>query len=201
MLDKLREDKLYWREHYSKDGQLWDKISDAPMSTEFAISRFLTPILAKSGWALFMDCDVLVRTNLARLFEMLENAYRDCAIACVHHNHAPTESVKMDGQVQTKYGKKNWSSVCAYNCDHPANKELTVELINSVSGRALHQFCWLADKHIGALPKEYNWLVGEYPYNKDAKIVHFTLGVPNMAGYENCDYSSEWRSALNEWAT
>ena len=47
-------------------------ISDAPMSTEFSISRFLVPALAKEGWALFLDADMLARANLMRLFELAD---------------------------------------------------------------------------------------------------------------------------------
>ena len=68
VLSDLERMGIYNRPWERRDnGQLWDLISDAPMSTEFACSRFLTPILAKTGWALFMDCDILCRTSLARL--------------------------------------------------------------------------------------------------------------------------------------
>jgi hypothetical protein len=40
-------------------GGMYDLRSQAPQSTEFAISRFLVPILAQHGWALFVDCDVV----------------------------------------------------------------------------------------------------------------------------------------------
>jgi hypothetical protein len=78
----------------------------------------------------------------------------------VKHDHQPTEHWKMDGQFQTRYHRKNWSSVCLFNCDHPANKALTVDLVNSAPGRDLHAFSWLADDLIGELPPEWNWLVG-----------------------------------------
>ena len=81
------------------------------MSTEFAVSRFLTPILAKTGWALFMDCDVLARISLARLFEKVNKSY---AVMVVKHEHEPTELVKMDGQAQSAISRKNWSSVMAF---------------------------------------------------------------------------------------
>lgn len=179
------------------NGQLWDVISDAPMSTEFAITRFLTPILAKTGWAVFMDCDVMARVSLARLFEKLDPRF---ALMCVKHDHRPTELVKMEGQAQTKYARKNWSSVMAFNCDHPANKALTHELVNKVPGRDLHRFCWLEDDLIGALDPEWNYLVGITKLDHEPKLVHFTLGVPFMAGYENCEYSDEYRRELELWA-
>ena len=59
-------------------------------------------------------------------------------------------------------------------------------------GRNLHRFAHLSDDDIGTLPLEWNWLVGEYGPNEDAKLVHFTLGIPAIAAYEKCDYSREW---------
>jgi hypothetical protein len=135
VLDDLRARQLYSRPTSKRGVQLWDDISGAPMATEFACSRFLVPHLAKTGWALFMDCDVLVRRNLDALFKLCDPSK---AIMVVKHDHQPTEHWKMDGQFQTRYHRKNWSSVCLFNCDHPANKALTVDLVNSAPGRDLH---------------------------------------------------------------
>src|SRR5262245_59865522 len=85
-LDDMRRAGLYWRSTERRNGRLWDTISDAPMSTEFAISRFLTPLLAKRGWALFMDCDVLARVDVNELFDQADPSK---AVMCVHHRHEP----------------------------------------------------------------------------------------------------------------
>ncbi len=199
ILDEMREQGLYRRPTSRRDGRLWDDISDAPMSTEFAISRFLTPILAKDGLALFMDADMLVRGSLVPVFEYAK-AHPQYAVLCVKHNFAPPEGVKMDGQLQTLYARKNWSSVMMFNCDHPANRKLTVELINTVPGRDLHRFCWLEDHEIGALPAEWNYLVGHTKVDEEPRIVHFTDGIPSMPGYEQAEYADEWRAALHLWA-
>lgn len=208
VLSDLRAQGLYRRPHENRwhsipsgtQRQLWDVISGAPMSTEFAITRFLTPWLAQTGWALFMDCDVLVRDNLTRLFEHLENNCGDYAVMCVQHEYAPQETIKMDGQIQTRYARKNWSSVMAFNCDHPANKSLTLDLINNAAGRELHAFCWLDDRDIGSLDPAYNYLVGHTQNVSNPKIVHFTEGLPYLPGYENCEYANEWFDALDGWA-
>jgi hypothetical protein len=181
---------LYQRPIERRDGQLWDKISNAPMSTEFAISRFFVPLLAKSlDWAIFMDCDVMLRADIDELFELADPSK---AVQVVKHDYRPGESVKMDGQAQTSYPRKNWSSVILWNVQHPANKALTLGKLNSWSGRALHGFQWLDDQFIGELPAEWNHLVGVEPENPDAKLVHFTLGVPSMEGYGNCEHAAEW---------
>jgi len=196
-LDQVREGGLYWRPTSKKDGQLWDDISEAPMSTEFAISRFLTPILAREGWALFIDCDMLLRTDIGELFAMAEDKY---AVMCVQHpNYLPPDAVKMDGQMQTLYKRKNWSSACLYNCDHPSNRALTVSMINTVPGRDLHRFAWLSDDEIGDLPMSWNWLVGVSDPEVVPDLVHFTSGGPWFNSYRDVPYADEWRCERACW--
>lgn len=196
VLDQLRVDNLYWRPTERRDGKLWDVISDAPMSTEFAISRFLVPHLAKGGQALFMDCDMLVRTNLARVFDLCG---ADKPVWCVKHDHQPKSETKMDGQTQTRYARKNWSSFMVFN-EHASNKVLTPGFVNAVPGRDLHRFCWLEDDEIGELAPEWNFLVGHSDPTINPKVVHFTEGGPWMEGYENVPYAPEWRWERNQWA-
>jgi hypothetical protein len=171
---------------------------DGRVSTQHANARFFVPHLAGTGWALFMDGDMLVRGNLARVFEALDPAK---AVYCVPHDHQAQRGAKMDGQLQTAYSRKNWSSFILFNCDHPANHALTLDLVNTVPGRDLHRLCWLTDEGlIGHLGPEWNWLVGESAAIDNPKVVHFTSGVPDMPGYENCAYADEWRAELNRWA-
>lgn len=195
-LSTLRQQGLYRRPTTYKDGRLYDVISEHPMATEFANSRFLVPHLARHGWALFTDCDMLARRSLDAVFD----AYNDpgYAVYCVKHNHQPTNDTKMIGQVQSRYNRKNWSSVCLWNCDHPSNKKLTLDLINSVPGRDLHRFCWLEDDEIGELPPECNYLVGVTQGVADPILVHYTDGTPHMPGYEDCEYAQEWYEELNQ---
>ncbi len=204
VLDDLKARGLYRRpteRRLNSEGrwQIWDEISQAPCSTEFSISRFLVPTLAGHGLALFMDCDMLVRTNLVRLFQHIERQDPK-AVWCVKHNHDPHSTVKMDGQAQTKYAKKNWSSFCVFDCDRPANKTLTPEVVNALPGRDLHRFSWLHDDQIGELDPSYNWLAGEQEPIDDVKVCHHTLGSPCLAGYEGVPFADEWRAELNAWA-
>jgi hypothetical protein len=69
---------------------------------------------------------------------------------------------------------------------------LTPQYVNTATGLDLHRFSWLDDALIGELPLEWNWLVGEYRHNPDAKIVHFTIGGPYFEEYRGCDYAEEW---------
>jgi len=201
VLEEMRERGLYWRPTQRPNGKLWDEISQAPMATEFAVSRFLTVHMAKTvvhgGWALFVDCDVMARANVEELFDLADSRY---AVMCVKHKFEPPAGVKMDGQEQTRYARKNWSSVVLWNVQHPSNAKLTVDLINTVPGRDLHCFCWLDDAEIGELAPCWNWLAGHSSTHIDPKIVHFTDGTPAMRGYENQPFADQWRAELKRWA-
>ncbi len=202
VLQDLIDAGLYKRPYEYRQSALdkpvmWDVISNAPMSTQHANARFLVPHLAKDGWALFCDGDMLFRDNVARLFESLDESK---AVYCVQHKHNPKPGTKMDGQEQTRYARKNWTSFIIFNCDHVANKALTLDLINNAPGRDLHRLCWLADCDIGQLDSAWNWLVGHSDETIEPKNVHFTEGVPDMVGYENVHYADEWRDALMDCA-
>ncbi len=192
-LDELRAKGLYTRPTEMRGNRLWDVISDAPMSTEFAISRFMTPHLSFTEWAVFCDCDFLWRDDITKLFELADPTK---AVMCVQHAHAPVESVKMDNQAQLLYARKNWSSLMLWNCRHPSNKKLTLELINSVPGRDLHRFCWLKDEEIGALPLGWNWLEGHSDPAISPHAVHYTRGGPWFEHMKDVAYADEWRAAL-----
>jgi hypothetical protein len=99
--------------------------------------------------------------------------------------------VKFLGEPQSKYEKKNWSSVMLFN--NSRCRALTPDYVNTASGLELHQFKWLrGDDLIGALPDRWNHLVGYNPPRRDAAVVHYTLGGPYFDEYRNCEYSKEW---------
>lgn len=180
----------------TENGGLWDEISDAPMSTEFAISRFLVPMLsAFNGWAGFCDSDFLFRSDIGKAFRNLDPKY---AVYCVKHKYQAAEGTKMDGQVQTNYARKNWSSFMIFNCAHKSNKYLTVENVNKDTGRDLHRFHWLRDDEIGELNESWNWLEGHSTMEINPDAVHFTRGTPDMVGYENVPYADEYRELVKE---
>lgn len=159
-------------------------------STEFSMTRFLVPALCNyTGWALFMDCDMMARADIAELWDLRDP---NAAVMCVKHDYEPSTERKMRGAVQTRYEKKNWSSLMLFNCSEWCEK-LTVPYVNEASGLDLHQFKWLPNEaKIGELPQEWNHLVGESEYDPDAKIVHWTLGGPWWAEFADTDYADEW---------
>ena len=168
---------------------------NALSSTEFSFSRFMIPHLMNyQGWALFMDCDMLMFEDISKLWRMRDDSK---AIQVCKHDYTPKESKKFLGQVQTKYEKKNWSSFMLMNCKKCTT--LTPDYVNKASGLELHQFKWLEGDHlIGDLPLEWNWLVGEYEYKEDVNNVHYTKGGPWFEEYAKCDYSQDWFKNLEE---
>ncbi len=195
-IPKLVDQGLITRTADRRGGQAYDLVSNAPMSTEFAISRFLTPILCQQGYALFVDADVIFLRDPR---EMLATVHARHALNVVWHENAvyPDALHKMDGQVQTRYPRKNASSVMLVNADHAANRRLSLRDVNERPGRDLHAFYWLHDDEIGALDGRWNWLVDVEPRPADLGIAHLTLGGPWLPNWEGGGFDTEWRAARN----
>lgn len=174
----------------SQLGGLYTRERNPLQSTDFSFSRFLTPYLSGyEGWSVFMDCDMLMRDDIAGLWALRDERY---AVMCVKHDHQPREDTKFLGAVQTKYEKKNWSSVMLFN--NARCRALTPEYVNRATGLELHQFKWLGnDELIGSLPQRWNHLVGYDQRAADAALVHYTLGGPYFDEYVDCEYAKEWQ--------
>ena len=170
---------LMWRERHNLQ------------STDFSFSRFLVPHLCDyQGWSLFMDCDMLVRDDIAKLWALRDDAF---AVQCVKHDHVPAEDKKFLGQTQTRYEKKNWSSVMLFN--NARCRALTPDYVNTASGLDLHRFNWLGDDNlIGELPHRWNHLVDYDPPAPVDEIsnFHFTTGGPYFPDYVKCGYADLW---------
>ncbi|MEQ8690878.1 MAG: hypothetical protein RIC89_08585 [Pseudomonadales bacterium] len=167
----------------------YSRPNDALASTQFSFSRFLVPYLAGySGWAIFMDCDMLCREDIAQLWACRDVQY---AVQVVKHEHKPAARTKFNDNVQTRYAKKNWSSVMLLNCARCT--ALSVDYVNHATGLELHQFKWLAnDGLIGEIPHRWNHLVGYDLYDPNCALAHFTEGGPYFKDYAQCDYADEW---------
>jgi len=170
----------------------YNRAIDPLASTEFTYSRFLVPSLMNfKGWAVFCDCDFIFLEDVAKLFE---NLSEDKAVYCVQHDYTPREKHKMDGQQQTIYPRKNWSSFIIFNCSHPSNKKLSIDVVNSETGSFLHQFKWLDDSEIGLLDERWNWLEGWTSNHNDLKpfAVHYTRGGPWFNEWHDVEFAKEW---------
>lgn len=173
--------------------EIYKRQRDPKQSNEFSFSRFLVPYLSNyEGYALFMDCDMMLRTDIAELEKVIDEQPGK-AVYCVQHSYKPHDTVKYLDTVQYEYPRKNWSSVVLWNCAHPSNKVVDADFVNNAAALDLHRFTWLKDEEIGELDVRWNWLVGEYANPpEDVKNVHWTVGGPYFKEYENVDFSEEW---------
>jgi len=160
-------------------------------STEFSLTRFLTPSLAgERGFAVFVDCDFLFLEDINNVLNEIDPIK---AVSVVKHEYLPKEGIKMDGCIQHTYPRKNWSSLMVFNCEHPTVKKLTPQLVNNAEPSFLHQFKWVDDAEIGSLSIVWNYLEGWYPSSAiDLKGIHYTRGGPWFEHMKNCDFASEW---------
>lgn len=168
---------------------------DKDASTEFTMTRFLTPYLSDyEGYAVFCDCDFLFLNDIHELIQCID---KEKAVSVVQHDYLPNAYQKFDGNVQHRYPRKNWSSLMVFNCNHDSVKQLTPKKVNDLSPKALHRFEWVHDDDIGVIPMEWNWLVGEYKEGKQSAL-HYTCGGPWHEGYKNTEYADEWYEMRDE---
>ena len=145
--------------------------------TPFTFSRFLVPHLCNyEGWALFLDIDILVRHDITELFDLRDDKY---AVMVSKNKH-----------------KFEWASVILFNCGHPSNKILTSNFVENVNG--LHQINWLQEEEIGDLPREWNHLVGYDDERNDAKLIHYTQGVPCYDETSDSEYVKPWEMTAQQ---
>jgi lipopolysaccharide biosynthesis glycosyltransferase len=160
-------------------------------TTEFSFSRFLVPYLSNyEGWSMFCDCDMLMLDDIAKLWALRDERF---AVQVVKHEHVPREDIKFLNQPQSKYPKKNWSSVMLFN--NAKCRALTPEYANTATGLELHQFKWLNDDGlIGEIPHRWNHLVDYDPSApaEELSLIHYTEGGPYFENYKSCGYADLW---------
>jgi hypothetical protein len=140
--------------------------------TPFTFTRFLVPWLQNyKGWALFLDADMLVLGDIAELFS---HANDDFALMVVKNPK-----------------RFEWASAILFNCGHPDNTTLTPEYVEDEKNNPF-KFQWLYGDQIGALPSEWNHLVGYDAPREDAKLIHYTMGIPAYEETKMCEYSQQW---------
>jgi len=175
---------------------VFNRDRNALQSTEFSFSRFLTPYLSDyEGWSIFMDCDMLILDDIVNLWNLRDERF---ALMCVHHEHNPNGDVKFLNQTQTKYERKNWSSVMLMN--NAKCKALTPNYVETATGLDLHRFKWIKDEEIGEIPSRWNHLVDYDPAIPVEQIsnLHYTEGGPYFKDYINCGYAENWLDEYRE---
>lgn len=193
MESRLRSVGLFTRPVSGGDGEpYYDVISRVHQSTQFSVSRFLVPIIAHGGWALFTDCDVVFLEDVRRMLDEIDD---DKAVYVVKHRHVGSQSMKMDDQQQREYARKNWSSVMLFNCSHPGNARLSLRDVNERHRDELHAFYWLHDDEIGELDPRWNWLVDVHAKPDKVAIAHYTLGGPFLPTWQGGPHDDLWLNA------
>ena len=164
----------------------------------FIYSRFLIPYLNNyRGFAIFADgCDMLLRDDLAGLWDLRDVFY---AVQVVKHDYKTKHVRKYVGTEMEAdnedYPCKNWSSLMILNCAHYAWRKITPETVEEYPGSVLHRFSWMAERYVGELPIEWNWLADEYGPNPQAKLLHWTAGIPAWEHYKDAPHADEWHAA------
>ena len=160
-------------------------------STEFSISRFLTPYLSNyEGFSIYLDCDFIVLGDIAKLLKFVFKRKNKTLWCVKHKKYTPKDKTKFLREKQTPYLKKNWSSLMIFN--NKKCKNLTPRLISKAHGLYLHQFKWTSEKLIGSLPSNWNILVGEQKIPKKINALHYTLGGPYFKKHSKCEGSKYW---------
>ena len=148
--------------------------------TSFTFSRYLVPYLCGfQGKALFMDADTLVRGDISEL-----PWGNDEAVSVVPH----TVVNKNGHQVSVLFER---NAVMLFNNEKCG--KLTPEYIDNLGNSPNRISEWA--ESVGTLPKEWNHLVGYDTPNVDAKIAHFTMGIPCFPETKDDEFGDEWREA------
>jgi hypothetical protein len=167
----------------------------------FIYTRFLIPFLQGfTGWAIFADgADMICQADISELYALRDH-YK--AVQVVKHDYKTKHPRKYVGTGMEArnddYPCKNWSSLMLINCSHFAWRQMTPEKIAAMTGPELHRFSWMADEFVGSLPLEWNWIADEHGPNPDAKLIHWTAGIPAWPAYKDTPMADEWREAASK---
>ena len=169
-------------------------------SNAFTYTRFLIPFLqGYTGSAIFVDAsDMLLKADIAELWA-LRDFYKPVQV--VKHDYQTKWPRKYIGTAMESdnpdYPRKNWSSAMLINCMHSRWRNINPESVQKMSGKQLHSFSWLDDSDIGELPDTWNWLADEAGPNKDAKLLHFTAGVPLIPAHSNVPHAADYKRQVD----
>jgi len=165
-------------------------------STTFSKARFRIPELCGyRGWALWADgSDMLCRADIRELWELKTPGYD---VMVVPHEYRTKYATKFLGQPNENYPRKNQSSLMLIDCGNDVwRRPGYKKLLNGPAG-PLHRFEFLEEERVGHLPAEWNHIDLEMDHNPEAKLVHFSIGLPCWKPYSTSRFAEEWRAELN----
>lgn len=173
---------------------------DQPEGTNaFTFRRFLVPwMLRWEGLALFVDgADMLCRADITEIGRM---ANLSKAVQVVKHEYHTRHARKYRGSAMEAdnedYERKQWASVMLINCSHFGWRQITPEFVRRAKPMDLLQLRFIDDDRIGSLPIEWNWLVDEFGANEQAKLLHWTAGIPAFEAHADAPMAREWTDSL-----
>jgi hypothetical protein len=136
--------------------------------TDFTFTRYLPPFLSGyKGISVFMDADMLVLGNVHELRDYVTGEH--------------------DVYVVKGPERFEWPSLMVF--DNERCSHLTPEWIDDEANQPA-KLDWA--ESIGELPSEWNHCVGYDAPRTDAKLVHYTMGIPAFEETRDCEYSAEW---------
>ena len=106
----------------------------------------------------------------------------------------PIEEDRSVHVVKNKQLRFEWPSLMVFQND--LCRELTPEWIDSPTS-APQSFNWASTYGVGELPSELNHCVGYDLPRTDAKIVHFTQGIPCFEETKDSEYGPQWLDEFN----
>ena len=141
--------------------------------TQFTFSRYLVPWLMNyEGQGIFMDADIIVRGDIYELADLAAKT------------KAPVSVVKGMHRFE-------WPSMMVF--DNAQCKDLTSEYIETQQPQKLNWAFALGD-----LPSEWNHCVGYDTPNPDAKLIHYTQGIPCWEETKDCEHSEAWMDEFRQ---
>jgi lipopolysaccharide biosynthesis glycosyltransferase len=164
-------------------------------SNSFTYTRFLIPFLQDyRGWAIFADgADMVCLADIAELWA-LRDEYK--AVQIVQHEYKTKHPRKYLGTAMESenrdYRRKNWSSVMLINCASYGWRQMKPEKVAAMFGAELHSLDFLPVDRVGTLPAEWNWMPQEFGSNPDAKLIHWTAGIPGFPAYAQTEMADAW---------
>lgn len=168
-------------------------------TNSFTTARLLVPALCDFvGQAVFVDgSDMLCRADIAQI---VKDADPFLPISVVKHDYHTRNPRKYRGSRMEAdnedYGRKGWIAVAVMNCWHMTWRKLSPDRVSDSEMLDLLQLKMFRDEQIGELPAEWNWKPDEQGWNPQAKIVHFTAGIPAFPAHAEVAHSDEWRTQL-----
>lgn len=170
-------------------------------SNSFTISRFLVPhLMGRKGRAIFADAsDMLLLADIVELDALFDQRF---AVQVVKRpNYMSQHLRKYVGTemecAQSNYSRKNWASLMLINCEHPAWRDVTPEMLAQSNPLDLLQLTLCRDA-IGDLPAEWNVLADEGDVLDGAKLLHWTAGIPAFKNYADAPGAEHWYDQWNQ---